>query len=217
MGAEKRGFSCGPVWSGSWPWVGGLTTIASGPSRRMRARRSKLRALVSVRVLAFDEEVVARDCAAGPLRGGAIDACSTYGFSSVFAMAVGGRDTSADSAIAARCIAPVDAVTLNGPRRDGARSSDLRQPGCRSIHATTSSTMSAAPMRERRYFGLGTTATSPSEGVWPAGEYVTLRQRPALLNAPLSHPSASAWNTTGRRSPVSSMIAFGLVPGCSVT
>ena len=40
------------------PWVGGLTTITRGPSRRMRARRGKLRALVSVRVLASDEEVL---------------------------------------------------------------------------------------------------------------------------------------------------------------
>jgi hypothetical protein len=28
-GAEKRGFRCGPVWLGSWPWVGGLTTIVA--------------------------------------------------------------------------------------------------------------------------------------------------------------------------------------------
>ncbi len=105
------------------PWVGGLTTITRGPSRRMRARRRKLRALVSVRVLAFDEEVVARDRAAGPFRGGAMDGCSTYGFSNVFAMAVGGPHTSADSAITAGCIAPADAVTRNGPRRDGDRSS----------------------------------------------------------------------------------------------
>jgi len=40
------------------PWVGGLTTITRGPSRRMRARRGKLRALVSVRMLASDEEVL---------------------------------------------------------------------------------------------------------------------------------------------------------------
>jgi hypothetical protein len=78
---------------------------------------------VSVRVLAFDEEVVARDRAAGPLRVGGSDACSTYGFSNVFAMAVDGRDTSADSAITARCIAPADAVTLNRRSRVGDRSS----------------------------------------------------------------------------------------------
>jgi hypothetical protein len=89
----------------------------------MRARSRKLRALVSVRVLAFDEEVVARDRAAGPLWVGATDACRTFGFSNVFAIAVDGLDTSADSAITATSIAPASAVTRNGPRRAGDRSS----------------------------------------------------------------------------------------------
>ena len=78
---------------------------------------------MSVRVLAFDEEVVARDRAAGPLWDGATAACSTYDFSNVFAMAVDGQDTSADSAITARSIAAASAVTLNGLRRGGDRSS----------------------------------------------------------------------------------------------
>jgi hypothetical protein len=78
---------------------------------------------VSVRVLAFDEEVVARDRAAGPLWVGATDACSTCGFSNVFAMAVVGRNTSADFAITATSIAPASAETLNGLRRAGDRSS----------------------------------------------------------------------------------------------
>jgi hypothetical protein len=42
----------------------------------MRARRVDLRALGSVRVLAFDVEIVAREHADGPVQVDASDACS---------------------------------------------------------------------------------------------------------------------------------------------
>jgi hypothetical protein len=56
----------------------------------MRARRVHLRALGSLRVLAFDGDVVAREHAGGPVQVDAADACSISGNSSAYVMAAVG-------------------------------------------------------------------------------------------------------------------------------
>jgi hypothetical protein len=64
--------------------IAGATPKGEGPERQLQA-------LVSVRVLAYDEQVVSRDRATGPVLVGVADACSTYAFINVFATSAAAR------------------------------------------------------------------------------------------------------------------------------